>query len=269
VVKAFQTRIRNLGRNAPYFAAMRSRYWVILDCSMLLAFVALQSWRLTGVVMHEWLSVGLIAGLLAHLVLHWSWVATRSKRVLAPRSTRTRVNYALNLMLFIAATVAMVSGFMISKVVMPQHPTPVNYLKWHQLHNISATTSLICLGLHLALNWNLMVAALRNFLRPRPARVWSIRLKPLLAPLAIITVSVIILSAALLAVERIMPAGDVTIIQRDGRRIEHAPPPPEIARLRPDQVSPSTRGLPKFLLASAMVAVSAVVGRKVLRMRLE
>ena len=89
---------------------MRSRFWVMLDTSMLIAFVALQSWRLTGVVVHEWLSVALIAGLLAHLVLHWSWVATRSKRVLAPRSTRTRVNYALNLTLFIAATVAMVSG---------------------------------------------------------------------------------------------------------------------------------------------------------------
>jgi hypothetical protein len=50
-------------------------------------------------------------------------------------------------------------------------------------------------------------------------------------PLAIIATSVIILSAAPLAVERIMPAGDVTIIQRDGRRIEHAPPPLEIARL--------------------------------------
>ncbi len=248
---------------------MRSRFWVVLDCSMLLSFVALQSWRLTGVVVHEWLSAALIAGLLAHLVLHWSWVATRSKRVLAPRSTRTRVNYALNLTLFIAATVAMVSGFMISKVVMPRHPTPVNYLKWHQLHDISATTSLICLGLHLALNWTLMVAALRNFLLRRPARVWSLRLKPLFAPLAIITASVIILSAALLAVERIMPAGDVTIIQRDGRRIDHAPPPPDIARLRPDQVSPSTRGIPKFILMSAMVAVLTIVGRKVLRMRLD
>lgn len=248
---------------------MRSRYWVILDCSMLLAFVVLQSWRLTGVVVHEWLSVALIAGLVAHLVLHWSWVATRSKRLLAPRSTRTRVNYALNLTLFIAATAAMVSGFMISKVVLPLHPTPVNYLKWHQLHEISATTSLICLGLHLALNWTLMVTALRNFLRRRPARVWSLRFKALLAPLAIITASVIVLSAALIAVERIMPAGEVTIIQRDGRRIEHASPPREIARLRPDQVSPSTRGLPKFILMGAMVVVSTIVGRKVLRMRLE
>ncbi|HXA20532.1 MAG TPA: DUF4405 domain-containing protein, partial [Thermoanaerobaculia bacterium] len=227
---------------------MRSRFWVVLDCSMLLSFVVLQSWRLTGVVVHEWLSVALIAGLLAHLVLHWSWVATRSKRVLAPRSTRTRVNYALNLTLFVAATVAMVSGFMISKVVLPLNPMPVNYLKWHQLHSISATTSLICLGLHLALNWNLMVAALRNSLRRRPTRVWSLRLKPLFAPLAIITASVIILSAALLTVERIMPACDVTIIQRDGRRIEHAPPPADIARLLPDEIPPSTRGIPKFIL---------------------
>jgi hypothetical protein len=109
---------------------MRSRFWVMLDCSMLLAFVVLQSWQLTGVVVHEWLAVALIGGLLAHLLLHWSWVETRSRRVLAPRSRRTRVNYALNLTLFVAATAAMVSGFMISKVVLPLHPTPANYLKW-------------------------------------------------------------------------------------------------------------------------------------------
>jgi hypothetical protein len=80
---------------------------------------------------------------------------------------------------------------------------------------------------------------------------------------------VIILSAVLLAAERIMPTGELTIIQRDGRRIEHVPPPPEIARLRPDEIPPSTRGIPKFILMSVMVAVSAVVGRKVLRMRLD
>jgi hypothetical protein len=69
---------------------MRSRFWVMLDCSMLLAFVVLQSWQLTGVVVHEWLAAALIGGLLAHLLLHWSWVETRSRRVLAPRSRRTR-----------------------------------------------------------------------------------------------------------------------------------------------------------------------------------
>jgi hypothetical protein len=248
---------------------MRSRFWVILDCSMLLAFVILQAWRLTGVVLHEWLAVALIAGLVAHLLLHWSWVETRSRRVLAPRSGRTRVNYALNGALFAAAAMAMFTGFMISKVVLPLHPAPASYLKWHTLHNFSSQVTLICAGLHLALNWNLMLAALRNFLRARPARTLSIRLTPLLAPLAIIIASVAILGAGLWAVERVMPDENVTIIQRDGRRIDHAPPPADIARLRPDEAAPAARGVPKFILQSVVVALSSVVGRRVLRLRLD
>jgi hypothetical protein len=249
---------------------MRSRFWVVLDSSMLLLFVILQAWRLTGVILHEWLAVALIGGLLAHLILHWSWVETRIRRIRTPRSGRTRVNFALNLTLFLSATAAMFSGFMISKVVLPLHPNPVEYLKWHTLHDVSSRAALVCVGLHLALNWNLMIAALRNFVSSRASRTRTpMRLRPLIAPLAIILTAVAILGATLWAVERIMPAGDVTIIQRDGRRIEHAPPPGDIARLRPDEVAPNRRGLPAFILQSVLVAVSSVVGRKVLRLRLD
>lgn len=249
---------------------MRSRFWVVLDSSMLLLFVVLQAWRLTGVILHEWLAVALIGGLLAHLLLHWSWVETRSRRIRAPRSGRARVNYALNLTLFLSAGAAMVSGFMISKVVLPLHPSPVEYVKWHSLHDGSSKVALVCVGLHLALNWNLMIAALRNFVKRRAAGTRKpIRLQPLIAPIAIILTAVAILGAGLWAVERIMPAGDVTIIQRDGRRIEHAPPPDDIARLRPDEVKPNPRGLPAFIVQSVLVAISSVVGRKVIRLRLE
>jgi hypothetical protein len=96
-----------------------------------------------------------------------------------------------------------------------------------------------------------------------------IRLQPLIVPTAIILTAVAILGAALWAVERIMPAEEVTIIQRDGRRIEHAPPPDDIARLRPDEVKPNPRGLPAFIMQSVLVAISSVVGRKVIRLRLD
>src|SRR6266581_2332650 len=108
---------------------MRSRMWAVIDCSMLVAVVALQAWPLTGVPIHEWLGVALLAGVLAHLLLHWPWVASRSKRILQPRNARTRVNYALNLALFISITAAFASGFVISKVVMPLHLTADQYLK--------------------------------------------------------------------------------------------------------------------------------------------
>src|SRR5579859_5726182 len=88
-----------------------SRLWIALDCSMLVAVVALQAWRLTGVPLHEWLAVALIAGIVAHLLQHWNWIESRGRRLRRPGSARTRVNYALNASLFTAMAIAMISGF--------------------------------------------------------------------------------------------------------------------------------------------------------------
>src|SRR5438105_9254438 len=114
---------------------MRSRLWVVIDCSMLVALVALQAWRLTGVPMHEWLAVALLAGVLAHLLLHWPWGASRSKRILRPRAERARVNYALNLVLVIGITAAMPAGFAISKVATPLPLAPDHFLNWHDIND--------------------------------------------------------------------------------------------------------------------------------------
>jgi hypothetical protein len=253
--------------------ALRSRFWVTLDCSMLLAVVVLLAWRLTGVVMHEWLGVALIVGLLAHLLLHWQWVETRSRRILAPRSGRARVNFALNFALFAAMTVAMVSGFMISKAVLPAHLVPAEYVKWHDVHDVSARVTLVGVGLHLGLNWDLMVIAVGNFLTRRAARERSflkgLRLRPLLVQLGIITAAVAIVGAGIWGVERVLPKGDVTLIQPNGKRIEHAEPPVDIARLHRGEAAPSARGVPAFVVQGVFVAAATVIGRKVLRLRLD
>src|ERR1700686_2389924 len=129
--------------------SVRARAWVVLDCSMLIAVIVLQAWRLTGVPMHEWLAVALIGGIVAHLLLHWPWVESRSRRILAPHGGRARISYALNLGLFVSMTSAMISGFMISKVVLPLHPTVDEYLKWHSIHKTSSRIALGAVGLHL------------------------------------------------------------------------------------------------------------------------
>lgn len=251
---------------------MRSRIWVVIDSMMLLAVVSLQAWRLTGVVLHEWLALALIAGIVLHLLLHWSWVQSRSRRIFLPRTGRTRVNYALNLTLFVAMSAAMFSGFMISKVVLPGHLTPMEYLKWHGIHDFSSRVVLIVAGLHLGLNWDLMSLAFRNLLRRREAvRPATRRLRGGLAVRAIVTIAatVAVIGAALLGVERVLPRKDVMIILPGGKRIEHAPPPADIARLRPDEIPPSSRGIPPAIMQGVIVALAAVTARKVLRLRLE
>ena len=117
---------------------MRSWIWIAADTAMLVAFIVLQVWRFTGVPLHEWLAVALIAAIVAHLAVHWVWVETRTRRIRRPRTARTRVNYAVNAVLFGAMAVAMISGFAISKVVLPLHPAPGDYVRWHGIHELSS-----------------------------------------------------------------------------------------------------------------------------------
>jgi hypothetical protein len=112
-----------------------------------------------------------------------------------------RVNYALNLTLFVSMTSAMISGFMISKVVLPVHPAADEYLNWHSIHKTSSRIALAAVGLHLCLNWDLMLAALRNFVRRRASRSSRLRtpVRPLIARVAIKIVVVTVIGAALYA----------------------------------------------------------------------
>lgn len=238
--------MQQLCRGPNVLKDVRSRFWIVFDCSMLLAFVALQDWPITGVPLHEWLGAALAACVVTHLVLHWRWVETQFRT--------HRAAYALNLALFLSVCAAIVSGFAISKVVLPLHPSPEDYLKWHKIHETSSNIALFCAALHLGLNWNRLFGR-----RPR----WRLRFSA-----ATIAIAAVVVTLAVYGVDRIMARPDITMITPDGRRIEHAAPPDNIAQLRRDTILPSKRGLPKFFLASGVVGVVAVVGRKVLRLRL-
>src|SRR5438876_427095 len=211
---------------------MRSRLWLIFDCSMLVTIVALQAWRLTGVPLREWLAVALIVPIVAHLLLHWSWIETRTRRILAPRTVRTRINYALNFVLFLGIVGAMISGFMISKSALPMHPTADSYLKWHSIHETSSRVALACVGSHLALNWNVLFAQRPQF-----------RFRPLIGRVAAIVIAVAVVAGTIYGLELAIPRPDITFIAPDGRVTEHATPTPDIAELRRDEVRPSTRGV--------------------------
>ena len=246
---------------------------LLLDAAMLLIFAALMSWRLTGVPAHEWAAIGLIAMVVVHLVLHWHWVETRVARVVRGATARTRVNVILNGGLFVAMVVAMTSGFVISKVVVPNALTPGVYLAWHGLHDAAATAALVILGLHVALNWDLIAGGARGALRRVGRPVASVRspgaLATTLRRLAWIAAAVVVVTAGTRAAGALLPANNrVMFVRADGRR-EVAEAPREITRLNPDLDRPSaSRGVVGFTVRLALIGVVAVVGRRVLKVRL-
>ena len=49
---------------------------LLIDLTIFLVFLAAGEPAITGLPIHEWLSVAFIAALITHLVLHWDWIVS-------------------------------------------------------------------------------------------------------------------------------------------------------------------------------------------------
>ncbi len=259
-----------------------------LDAGLLLAVCLLEAKRLTGIPLHEWIGVGITAMIVVHLLLQWPWIESKARQMFAPGAIRTRVNYALNVVLFATMTVAVVSGVMISQFVVPLARDDTSlYLAWRELHGTSGHLLMFLAGLHLALNWDWVVAVLRGRMRVRPAAEAREEEPRAVRPVATVVDTMIrrvaILCIAVGAIGGIAYAFNTAIV---ASRIA-TPQDPKIRqliaaemnprhadrtnlpRLVPDPRYPSLSfGLPAFAVTCGIVGVMTLVGRKVLRLRL-
>ena len=86
--------------------ATRLDFWV--DAAIALAWVLDDSFRFTGLTVHEWIGVALAPALLVHLALHWDWVVRTTRRLVGTFPARERVRWAVDLCLLIAMVLTVV-----------------------------------------------------------------------------------------------------------------------------------------------------------------
>ena len=157
-------------RESAKLAQWRLKITFWLDVTLLVSVCALQTVPFTGLVLHEWLGLAMVAMVLAHLLLAWSWIATQSRRLFAAQSARARVNYLLNLSLFAAVTAVIFSGILISQRAIPAltgtKAAPDMDWRWDTLHNRFSDYVILLSGLHLAINWDWALAAVQKVLFP-------------------------------------------------------------------------------------------------------
>jgi len=144
-------------------AAWRLKVTFWLDVTMLISICALQTVPFTGLVLHEWLGLAMVAMVLTHLLFAWSWIASQTHRLFILQSIRARINYLLNLSLFAAATAVIFSGILISQKAIPAltgaTAPPGMDRRWDSLHVEFSNYVLMLTGFHLAINWEWVLAA--------------------------------------------------------------------------------------------------------------
>ncbi len=144
---------------------MNTKTNLILDAGILAGFLAAYDPRATGILLHEWLSLGLAVVLLLHLLLHWQWVACAVQRFFKRWQNGQRLNFIVDLLLLFAFSGVMVSGLVISRAALPALGINLpGSAAWRAVHALSADAALILTGLHFALHWRWIVCAVRTYL---------------------------------------------------------------------------------------------------------
>ncbi len=143
-----------------------------VDITLTVALLGLWSITLTGLALHEWFGVALIGVILVHLLFNWSWIVATTRRFVRALRTQVRINYVLNVALFVTMTIVIFSGLLISEVALPTlglSGSPNMFLRF--LHILSSDTLLVIVGLHLGMNWKWVVSTVRQlFTRSRHPR---------------------------------------------------------------------------------------------------
>jgi cytochrome b561 len=141
-----------------------------LDTAMLLLVCVLECLSLTGLDVHVWLGFALCPLVLAHVVLQWQWFITQFQRVLTPGAWRVRVNAGLNLLLLALMAAVLFSGGLVSSQGVESLGETFGRVRiWHEVHGWLNVALVVLVGLHLGLNWDWMMAALRRRRSERPA----------------------------------------------------------------------------------------------------
>lgn len=139
-----------------------------LDIILLVLTFTVMAFRLTGITLHEWLSVGFYLILVWHLCLNWEAVWGVAKRFFKKGMPwQARFNFVWNILLFVMMTFVMVSGLLISRDLLPRfgvsftHDPFMSYVHKHFPYYLCAM-----LGVHFGMHWRWFVSNFRRFCLP-------------------------------------------------------------------------------------------------------
>ena len=135
---------------------------ILIDIIALLGFALTFYPSLTGYDLHEWVGLGVGSVLLVHLVQHWRWVCSISKKM-ACLQRKIRMRFIVDVMMATGFVMIIFTGLVISALL---NLNLAHYETWRDLHFASSYATLVMLALKTALHWQWLKGTLRNAFKP-------------------------------------------------------------------------------------------------------
>jgi len=259
----------------------RVAFLVCLDTTMLLLVCVLECLALTGLDLHVWLGFALCPLVLVHVVMQWQWFVIQFQRIRTTRAYRVRINTLLNLGLLFMMSAVLLSGILSSRQVTSVIGESLGRARiWSEIHGWLNFIVVVLVGLHLALNWDWMIAALRRRRPERPGLTGAMPRKST-APIGRRALNVTnsfgrgmgVLLVASLAAGIVYFAMWATTPSEERERIQNeraaaasrVEARPSVPQPRPVQLP---HGVEQLLVTSSVLALTVVIGRYVFRLRL-
>ncbi len=133
--------------------AKNKQNWLI-DGVLFIGFLLTFFLDFTGLAWHQWLGIGVGSITLYHLLIHWKWVITVTKRFFRRTSKQSRLYYLIDWSMLLSFLLIGISGLVISTWF---NFELVNYLIWKNLHIYSSVASLVIILLKIAAHWRWIV----------------------------------------------------------------------------------------------------------------
>jgi hypothetical protein len=128
---------------------MRSKLTV--DIAAAVIYLVAANPALTGLAVHEWISLGLVLVLLVHCAIHYDWIINTLRGHVDRASRANLVLDAITLIVFIACTI---SGVFVSRHILPTLGfVAPGYFFWNPIHALTAKALLALLLLHVIAHW--------------------------------------------------------------------------------------------------------------------
>lgn len=131
----------------------KHKFNLVFDLALAIIFVVEMELRFTGLRNHELLGLVLGVAIIVHLILHWSWIVSLTTRFFQKVIHESRLNYVLNVLLFVDMLIATVSGIVISRTLGLQLGINTRAFPWERIHIITSELSLLIIALHVAMHW--------------------------------------------------------------------------------------------------------------------